>query len=161
MASKKTASPKIADRTSMVWEKLNAADGRIAVARMDYERFSSDETPLKDVRGYGSVAELIAAYDAARTELNEAIAAGKTLFAENIDIAGTRWAGYATRSTLTINAVRLYELLEEKAEPLLVTELKVNREAYLQAVNDGQIPVSVMKEVESVSIAVTSPKGAR
>lgn len=150
---------KKANENKKLWTKLHAAEGRIAAARLAVDRLERDETRIPGMNI--TVGELIAKYNAARSELNEAIASGKALYHDNVAVIGHTWAGYRVQEVLQIDAVRLYELMEDEAEPFIKTRLEVDREKYYEGIENGAIPARVIKEIETVTYKITSPKGAK
>jgi hypothetical protein len=135
------------DPNDTTWAKLGAAENRIAHAQNALAHFLEEHE------------EVFSQFFILQREEAVAIEQAKSLYAENIALAGSAWGGFRVQERRTFNAVELYENLDDDvAARVLETKLSVRRDAYDEAVANNEIPAVLAKRVEVVEYAIFSPK---
>jgi hypothetical protein len=108
-------------------------------------------------------ARTIEEYGQLRGSYNSAIEEVKETYRDNHETIGPSFGDFSLRYRIEVDGEKLVQLLGDNAvkNGLVAYEAKVDRKKYDKAISEGDIPASVIAEVEThLPPAVVSPKKA-
>lgn len=108
-------------------------------------------------------ARLLEDYTQLRGSYNSAIEEVKETYRENHETLGPTFGDFSLRYRIEVDGEKLAQMMGDKAIKmgLVAYEAKVDRKKYDKAVSEGDIPATVIAEVETqLAPAVVSPKKA-
>lgn len=126
--------------------KLQAANQKFEQARATLAAFRKQHRAL------------VQEYDLLREAHNAALLEMKEAYRDSYEQVGKRFGEFSVSIRTKLDADRLIELMDDEARPFVRAKYFVDKSAYERGVEEGSIPESVASEVESVQVAVKTPK---